>query len=127
MAPAQSQSDHQAAVVPSHPLAHGDGPVLIANPKARLFDQVREVLRFHHYSLRTEEVYLQWIKRYLVFHRRPLTPTLSPSEGATEKRRRPLAPALATAPEHLIRPVATFSPSDAEKDNPMGEGGVEHF
>ena len=47
------------------------GAVLIPNPKARLFDQVREVLRFHHYSLRTEEAYLQWIKRFLVFHRGP--------------------------------------------------------
>jgi hypothetical protein len=27
------------------------------------------------------------------------------------------------AREHLIRPPATFSPSDAEKGNPMGEGG----
>src|SRR2546426_11218827 len=44
-------------------------PVFVPNPKARLFDQVREVLRFHHYALRTEEAYLQWIKRYLVFHR----------------------------------------------------------
>ena len=46
-------------------------PVLIPNPKARLFDQVREVMRFHHYSLRTEKAYLQWIRRYAVFHRRP--------------------------------------------------------
>jgi len=35
---------------------------LIPNPKARLLDQVREVMRFHHYSLRTEEAYLQWIR-----------------------------------------------------------------
>ena len=27
---------------------------LIPNPKARLQEQVREVMRFHHYSLRTE-------------------------------------------------------------------------
>src|SRR5258706_9850047 len=45
------------------------GAVFMPNPKARLFDQVRDVLRFHHYALRTEEAYLQWIKRYLVFHR----------------------------------------------------------
>lgn len=32
---------------------------LIPNPKARLLDQVREVMRFHHYALRTEEAYLQ--------------------------------------------------------------------
>src|SRR5262245_17121260 len=44
-------------------------PLLVPNPKARLFDQVREVMRFHHYALRTERTYLQWIRRYLVFHR----------------------------------------------------------
>ena len=43
--------------------------IVIHNPKTRLFDQVRQVMRFHHYSIRTEEAYLQWIKRYLVFHR----------------------------------------------------------
>jgi hypothetical protein len=30
---------------------------LIPNPKARLLDQVREVLRFHHYSLHTGLVF----------------------------------------------------------------------
>jgi len=51
----------------------------IPNPKARLFDQIREAMRFHHYSLRTEEAYLQWIRRYLQFHRcRPhRTPDIS--------------------------------------------------
>jgi len=32
---------------------------LIPHPKARLLDQGREVMRVHHYSLRTEEAYLQ--------------------------------------------------------------------
>ena len=41
---------------------------LIPNPKARLREQVREVMRFHHYSLRTEEAYGQWIKRFIFFH-----------------------------------------------------------
>jgi integron integrase len=41
---------------------------LIPNPKARLQEQVREVMRFHHYSLRTEEAYWQWIKRFIFFH-----------------------------------------------------------
>ncbi len=35
------------------------------NPEARLMDQVKEVLRFHHYSYRTEVSYCQWILRYL--------------------------------------------------------------
>ena len=41
---------------------------LIPNPKARLREQVREVMRFHHYSIRTEEAYWQWIKRLILFH-----------------------------------------------------------
>jgi integron integrase len=45
--------------------------LLIPNPKACLRDQLREVLRFHHYSLRTERTYWQWIRRYLAFHRHP--------------------------------------------------------
>jgi len=36
--------------------------------KPRLIDQVRNVLRLHHYSIRTEEVYIQWIKRFIFFH-----------------------------------------------------------
>jgi integron integrase len=34
----------------------------------RLMDQVRNTLRVHHYSLRTEESYIHWIKRYMLYH-----------------------------------------------------------
>ena len=34
----------------------------------RLLDQVRTAIRVRHYSLRTETAYLQWIKRYILFH-----------------------------------------------------------
>jgi integron integrase len=47
------------------------GAVFIPNPKSKLRDQLREVMRFHHYSYRTEITYWQWIRRFLVFHRRP--------------------------------------------------------
>src|ERR1017187_3859614 len=45
----------------------------IPNPKLKLLDQVSEVMRFKHYSLRTERTYREWIKRYIFFHgkRRP--------------------------------------------------------
>ena len=33
-----------------------------------LLDQVRAAIRLRHYSLRTEEAYLQWIKRYILYH-----------------------------------------------------------
>jgi integron integrase len=38
----------------------GDGP--------RLLDQLRHVLRVRHYSLRTEECYADWARRYILFH-----------------------------------------------------------
>lgn len=34
----------------------------------RIQHEVRQTLRLKHYSLRTEETYLQWIKRFLEFH-----------------------------------------------------------
>ena len=34
----------------------------------RLLDQVRERLRLKHYSIRTEKSYVDWIKRYILFH-----------------------------------------------------------
>src|SRR5574341_595069 len=34
----------------------------------RLLEQVREAIRVRHYSLRTEETYLSWIKRFILFH-----------------------------------------------------------
>lgn len=41
------------------------------NPTRPLREQVREVMRFFHYSERTEETYWQWIVRFLRFHKRP--------------------------------------------------------
>jgi len=34
----------------------------------RLLDQVREVIRIRHYSIRTEQAYVQWIRRFMLFH-----------------------------------------------------------
>ena len=35
---------------------------------SKLLDQVRHSIRLKHYSLRTEEVYILWIKKYIHFH-----------------------------------------------------------
>jgi site-specific recombinase XerD len=34
----------------------------------RLLDQVRDAIRLKHYSIRTEEAYITWIKRDIFFH-----------------------------------------------------------
>ena len=35
---------------------------------SKLLNEVRNTLRVHHYSLKTEKTYLQWIKRFILFH-----------------------------------------------------------
>lgn len=45
-----------------------DAPITGADPVAqppRLLDQVRARMRLRHYSLRTEQAYLYWIRRYI--------------------------------------------------------------
>ena len=41
-------------------------PPVVQPPK--LLDQIRNKLRVKHYAIRTEEQYLHWIKRYILFH-----------------------------------------------------------
>jgi integron integrase len=36
--------------------------------KPKLFDQIRDVLRYKHYSRRTEQSYIHWIRRFILFH-----------------------------------------------------------
>jgi len=36
----------------------------------RLLDRVREAIRVRHYSYRTEQQYVAWIRRYILFHQR---------------------------------------------------------
>ena len=45
----------------------------IENPEVRdskpgLLDQVRDRIRTKHYSIRTEQTYIDWIKRFILFH-----------------------------------------------------------
>lgn len=42
----------------------------VAAERPRLLDDVRAVLRFKHYSIRTEQSYLHWIRRFIRFHGR---------------------------------------------------------
>jgi integron integrase len=38
-------------------------------PRApRLLDQLRQQIRYRHYSLRTEQCYVQWVRRFIRFH-----------------------------------------------------------
>jgi len=52
---------------------NGEGTPTRANqpvgpPKPKLLDCVRLAIRAHHYSGRSKEAYVAWIKRYIFFH-----------------------------------------------------------
>jgi integron integrase len=50
---------------------------IIPNPKLKLLDQCREVMRLKHYSIRTERCYCDWIRRYIHFHKMRLREELT--------------------------------------------------
>jgi integron integrase len=40
----------------------------VPNPKLKFMEQCREVMRFRRLALRSEQAYLEWIKRFIFFH-----------------------------------------------------------
>jgi len=45
------------------PAASAAGP-----PPRRLLEQLRERIRYLHYSIRTEEAYVHWVRAFVRFH-----------------------------------------------------------
>lgn len=39
-----------------------------SSPAPRLLDQIRERIRYKHYSIRTERAYVDWARRFILFH-----------------------------------------------------------
>ena len=39
-------------------------------PKSPLLERVRNAIRIRHYSLRTEQSYIHWIRRFILFHKK---------------------------------------------------------
>lgn len=50
----------------ARPRKHKHPVPTISSPK--LLDQVRHAARLKHYSSRTERSYVQWIRRFILFH-----------------------------------------------------------
>jgi integrase len=43
-------------------------PAAAPHNKPKLLDQVRDVIRRKHFSIRTEQSYIDWIRRFILFH-----------------------------------------------------------
>ncbi len=48
--------------------SHNQPAVQWQNRPGMLSEKIREVLRLKHYSLRTEDAYLGWVRRFIRFH-----------------------------------------------------------
>src|ERR1035438_5876031 len=73
----------------------------------RLLEQVRNVMRLHHYSIHTERSHVDWIKRYIHFHEMRCREDLADGE-----RKR----------EGSVHDLACFADSAAPESPPAGEG-----
>ena len=49
-------------------------------PEPRFLDRVRTAVRTRHYSRRTEEAYIGWTKRFILFHRKRHPATMGAGE-----------------------------------------------
>ena len=65
-----SQAAIREPSVHGHSLLRGASERLVSTvpqaPGQRLLDRVREALRLHHYSPRTEKAYVHWIRRCIL-------------------------------------------------------------
>src|SRR5437764_14212615 len=75
----------------SHPEAQTEGMKSQAhNPDdeaaraPRLLEQVRSLMRLHHYSIHTERSYIEWIRRFVLFHRMHSREELAGGEAKIE-------------------------------------------
>src|SRR5512138_2495115 len=57
---------------------------VIPNPRLKLLDQIREVMRLKHYSIRTERSYCDWVKRFVRFHQMRSREEMFPAEPKIE-------------------------------------------
>ena len=49
-------------------------------PKQKLLDRARDIIRLKHYSIRTERAYLNWMRRYILFHHKRHPQEMGPAE-----------------------------------------------
>jgi hypothetical protein len=75
--PARHGALRAGAVVPA---LGGAGVPACVPPKPRLLDQVRDAIRTRHYSYRTEEAYVGWIRRFILFHNKRHPGDMGPPE-----------------------------------------------
>ncbi|HJU99778.1 MAG TPA: phage integrase N-terminal SAM-like domain-containing protein [Burkholderiaceae bacterium] len=52
----------------------------MAEARPRLLDEVRDIIRVEDYGIRTGECYVDWIRRFILFHNRQHPATLNATD-----------------------------------------------
>ena len=96
----------------------------------KLLDRVRDVIRRKHYSIRTEEAYVGWIKRFIFFHkvRHPLEMGVPEIVGAQHPlsfyHTHPLAQMLNGGGNSQKRPSAVHVQDSYSGEHPASISGM---
>lgn len=78
-------SERFSPSAPAYPPAAAPGPTSSAPPSTqgpRLLDALRAQLRVMHYAYRTEEAYVDWVRRFILFHGKKHPRDMGPKEVA---------------------------------------------
>ena len=75
-----SAPPHALVVTIAWPAAPNTQDGKVTSPPRKLLDQLRETLRIKHYSLRTEEAYADWTRRFILFHNKRHPQEMGPAE-----------------------------------------------
>ena len=75
-----SAPPHALVVTIAWPAAPDNQDWKVTCPPRKLLDQLRETLRIKHYSLRTEEAYADWTRRFILFHNKRHPQEMGPTE-----------------------------------------------
>jgi integron integrase len=92
----------------------------------RLLDQVRARIRLKHYSIRTEQAYADWIKRFILFHGKRHPVTLGASEVEAFLTHLAVERNVAAATQNQARSALLFLYKDVLGTELPWLDGVEH-
>ena len=93
---------------------------------ARLLDQVRNRIRLKHYSIRTEQAYVDWIRRYIHFHGKRHPAAMGASEIETFLTDLAVARNVAAATQNQARSALLFLYKEVLAIELPWLDGVEH-
>jgi integron integrase len=108
-----------SVVSQSRGMAQGAPP---SQPKTSLLQAVRTNIRLRHYSSRTEQAYVDWIRRYVRYHGTVHPRTLGPDDVRDFLRHLAVEAKVAASTQAQARAAILFLYRDV-LDQPMGELG----